>query len=112
MAEVTYLEAIREALTEEMERDPDVFCLGEDIGAYGGAFKVTEGLQARFGARRVVDTPISEAGFVGAGPNRTRSKAGQLSLRMSGDTVWRSTSPITGIAGGDRSGTSARGVGK
>ena len=44
MAEVTYLEAIREALFEEMERDPNVFCLGEDIGAYGGAFKVTEGL--------------------------------------------------------------------
>ena len=44
MAEITYLEAIREALFEEMERDENVFCLGEDIGAYGGAFKVTEGL--------------------------------------------------------------------
>jgi 2-oxoisovalerate dehydrogenase E1 component beta subunit len=44
MAEITYLEAIREALFEEMERDADVFCLGEDIGAYGGAFKVTDGL--------------------------------------------------------------------
>src|SRR5215212_3467588 len=55
MAETTYLEAIRQALFEEMERDPEVFCLGEDIGAYGGAFKVTEGLQARFGERRVID---------------------------------------------------------
>jgi len=66
MAEVTYLEAIRQALFEEMERDPNVFCLGEDIGAYGGAFKVTDGLQARFGEARVIDTPISEAAIVGA----------------------------------------------
>ncbi len=64
--EVTYLEAIRQALFEEMERDANVFCLGEDIGAYGGAFKVTDGLMARFGERRVVDTPISEAAIVGA----------------------------------------------
>ena len=66
MAEVTYLEAIREALFEEMERDQNVFCLGEDIGAYGGAFKVTEGLQAKFGENRVLDTPISEIAIVGA----------------------------------------------
>jgi 2-oxoisovalerate dehydrogenase E1 component beta subunit len=62
----TYLEAIREGLWEEMERDPNVFLIGEDIGAYGGAFKVTAGLFERFGARRVVDTPISEAAIVGA----------------------------------------------
>ncbi len=66
MAETTYLEAIRQALFEEMERDPNVFVMGEDIGAYGGAFKVTEGLLEKFGERRVIDTPISEAGFVGA----------------------------------------------
>ena len=66
MAEITYLEAIREAIVEEMDRDPDVFLLGEDIGAYGGAFKVTEGLQSRFGEQRVIDTPISEIGIVGA----------------------------------------------
>jgi pyruvate/2-oxoglutarate/acetoin dehydrogenase E1 component len=66
MAEVTYLEAIRHALFEEMERDANVFCIGEDIGAYGGAFKVTEGLSARFGEQRVVDSPISEIGIVGA----------------------------------------------
>ena len=66
MAEVTYLEAIRQALFEEMERDPDVFCMGEDIGRYGGAFKVTDGLLDRFGDGRVIDTPISETGFVGA----------------------------------------------
>ena len=66
MSEITYLEAIREALFEEMERDSNVFCLGEDIGAYGGAFKVTEGLQAKFGEQRVIDTPISEIAIIGA----------------------------------------------
>src|ERR671932_2271011 len=66
MAETTYLEAIRQGLFEEMERDPNVFCLGEDIGAYGGAFKVTEGLLARFGEQRVIDSPISEIAIVGA----------------------------------------------
>jgi pyruvate/2-oxoglutarate/acetoin dehydrogenase E1 component len=66
MAEITYLEAIREAIAEEMERDANVFCLGEDIGAYGGAFKVTDGLLAKFGESRVIDTPISEAAIVGA----------------------------------------------
>jgi 2-oxoisovalerate dehydrogenase E1 component beta subunit len=62
----TYLEAIREGLIEEMERDPDVFLIGEDIGVYGGAFKVTAGILDRFGAGRVVDTPISESAIVGA----------------------------------------------
>src|ERR1700682_1699559 len=66
MSEITYLEAIREALFEEMERDENVFCLGEDIGAYGGAFKVTEGLMAKYGEQRVIDTPLSEAAIVGA----------------------------------------------
>jgi 2-oxoisovalerate dehydrogenase E1 component beta subunit len=62
----TYLEAIREGLWEEMERDPNVFLIGEDIGVYGGAFKVTAGFLEHFGERRVVDTPISEAGIAGA----------------------------------------------
>ncbi len=66
MGEITYLEAIREALFEEMERDPNVFCLGQDIGAFGGAFKVTEGLMAKYGDARVIDTPISEAAIIGA----------------------------------------------
>jgi len=62
----TYLEAIREGLWEEMERDPNVFLIGEDIGVYGGAFKVTAGFLEKFGERRVVDTPISESAIVGA----------------------------------------------
>jgi 2-oxoisovalerate dehydrogenase E1 component beta subunit len=66
MAVVTYLEAIRQALSEEMQRDENVFLLGEDIGVYGGAFKVTEGLYEKFGSQRVIDTPISESAIVGA----------------------------------------------
>ena len=62
----TYLEAIREALHEEMARDPDVFVIGEDVAAYGGAFGATEGLKDAFGEDRVLDTPISEIGFTGA----------------------------------------------
>jgi 2-oxoisovalerate dehydrogenase E1 component beta subunit len=66
MAEVTYLEAIKAGLEEEMARDENVFILGEDVGAFGGAFKVTEGFQKRFGEARVIDTPISETAIVGA----------------------------------------------
>lgn len=62
----TYLEAVREALWEEMEADERVFLLGEDIGVYGGAFKVTQGFLERFGAHRIIDTPIAEAGIIGA----------------------------------------------
>jgi 2-oxoisovalerate dehydrogenase E1 component beta subunit len=66
MAVISYLEAIRQALFDEMARDERVFVIGEDIGAYGGAFKVTEGLLEKYGERRVVDTPISEAAIVGS----------------------------------------------
>ena len=62
----TYLEAIRQALWEEMEADPRVFLMGEDIGEYGGAFKLTDGFLAHFGADRVIDTPIVESGLVGS----------------------------------------------
>jgi 2-oxoisovalerate dehydrogenase E1 component beta subunit len=64
--QLTYLEAIRQGIWEEMERDPTVFCLGEDIGIYGGAFKVTDGFIDRFGPERVIDTPIAESAIVGA----------------------------------------------
>jgi 2-oxoisovalerate dehydrogenase E1 component beta subunit len=66
MPTTTYLEAIRQGIYEEMERDPTVFCIGEDIGIYGGAFKVTDGFIDRFGAERVIDTPIAESAIVGA----------------------------------------------
>ncbi len=74
--EITYLEAIREALFEEMARDENVFCLGQDIGVFGGAFKVTDGLQARFGEQRVIDSPISEIAMVGAAAG-----AGHMGMR-------------------------------
>jgi 2-oxoisovalerate dehydrogenase E1 component beta subunit len=66
MAVLTYLEAIRAAMFEEMERDPRVFILGEDIGLYGGAFRMTAGFLEKFGRARVIDTPISESAIVGA----------------------------------------------
>ncbi len=67
MAVITYREALNQAMREEMRRDPRVFLMGEEVGVYQGAYKVSQGLLEEFGARRVIDTPISEAGFVGAG---------------------------------------------
>jgi pyruvate/2-oxoglutarate/acetoin dehydrogenase E1 component len=66
MAELTYLEAISDGLRTEMRRDESVFCLGEDIGAFGGAFKVTDGFAEEFGTERVLDTPLAENAIVGA----------------------------------------------
>jgi 2-oxoisovalerate dehydrogenase E1 component beta subunit len=66
MPETTYVEAIRQAMLEEMDRDPAVVLIGEDVGVYGGAFKTSDGLLARFGWDRVIDTPISESAIVGA----------------------------------------------
>jgi 2-oxoisovalerate dehydrogenase E1 component beta subunit len=66
MADITYIEAIRQALWEEMERDERVFLIGEDIGHYGGAFKITLGFLEKFGKNRVIDTPIAESAIVGA----------------------------------------------
>src|SRR3990170_8561470 len=63
---LTTQKAIAEAIAQEMERDPAVFVMGEDIGVYGGIFGATEGLLAKFGPQRIMDTPISETGFIGA----------------------------------------------
>ena len=65
MISTTYRDALRQSIIEEMERDSDVFCIGEDIGRYEGTFKVTQGLLPKFGEKRVIDTPIVEPGFVG-----------------------------------------------
>src|SRR5437588_1390852 len=67
MPEIQYREALRQAMTEEMERDENVFLMGEEVGEYNGAYKVSEGMLAKFGPRRVFDTPISEAAFSGLG---------------------------------------------
>ena len=64
---ITYREAIRHALAEELARDPNVVVMGEEVAQFNGAYKVTEGLLEKFGPNRIVDTPISEAGFIGMG---------------------------------------------
>ena len=66
-AEITYRQALNEALAEELERDPDVFLMGEEVAEYNGACKVSQGLLDRFGPKRIIDTPISENGFAGMG---------------------------------------------
>ncbi len=67
MSKTTYVEAIRQGIWEEMERDESVFVMGEDVAVYGGAFKITKGMLERFGEMRVIDTPLSESAIVGAG---------------------------------------------
>src|SRR5690606_29087937 len=67
MREITYREAVREALAEEIERDENVVIIGEEVAQYNGAYKVTEGLWEKYGDKRVVDAPISEGGFIGMG---------------------------------------------
>src|SRR5216117_1363673 len=64
---ISFREALREAMVEEMERDPSIFLMGEEVGHYNGAYKVSEGMLERFGERRVIDTPIAETGFAGVG---------------------------------------------
>jgi pyruvate dehydrogenase E1 component beta subunit len=67
MPTLTYRDALNQALREEMQRDPNVLLIGEEVGVYQGAYKVSRGLLEEFGARRVVDTPIAELGFAGVG---------------------------------------------
>jgi pyruvate dehydrogenase E1 component beta subunit len=67
MAVITYREALRAAMREELQRDENVVVMGEEVAQFNGAYKVTEGLLKEFGPKRVVDTPISEAGFIGLG---------------------------------------------
>ena len=67
MPVIQYREALNQAMSEEMERDPSVFLMGEEVGHYQGAYKVSQGMLQRFGERRVVDTPIVETGFAGVG---------------------------------------------
>jgi pyruvate dehydrogenase E1 component beta subunit len=67
MAKLTYREALNRAMCEEMEKDPNIFLMGEEVGHYQGAYKVSQGMLAKFGEERVIDTPISENGFAGVG---------------------------------------------
>jgi pyruvate/2-oxoglutarate/acetoin dehydrogenase E1 component len=88
MRELTYAQAVREAIIEEMDRNPDIILLGEDIGLYGGVFKVTEGLLARYGPERVRETPISEAGFVGASVGLAMTGKHPMAELMFMDFAW------------------------
>lgn len=67
MPVITYREALRHAMSEEIERDPNVVLMGEEVGQFNGAYKVSEGMLAKYGPKRIIDTPISEAGFIGMG---------------------------------------------
>ena len=67
MPVITYRQALNDALAEELERDENVVVMGEEVAEYKGAYKLTDGLWKRFGGKRVIDTPISEAGFIGLG---------------------------------------------
>src|SRR6202050_3306487 len=67
MPEMQFRKALREAMTEEMDRDENVFLMGEEVAQYNGAYKVSEGMLDKFGPRRIIDTPISESGFSGLG---------------------------------------------
>ena len=96
MVTMTVREALRDAMAEEMRRDEDVFVMGEEVAEYQGAYKVTQGLLQEFGAKRVIDTPITEHGFAGlgvgaalAGPEADR-RIHDLQLRHAGDGPDRS----------------------
>ena len=90
---VTFLEAISQALRDEMRADPTVFLIGEDIGTYGGAFRVTAGFLDEFGPERVIDTPISESGFIGRGDRRRDD--GPASRSSSSSSSTSSPTPST-----------------
>lgn len=92
--ELTYAQALREALMEEMDRDPNIILLGEDIGVYGGVFKVTDGLLARYGPERVRETPISEAGFTGAAVGLAMAGKHPMVEIMFMDFIWVAADPI------------------
>jgi acetoin:2,6-dichlorophenolindophenol oxidoreductase subunit beta len=94
MREITYTQALREALSEEMSRDPSILLLGEDIGVYGGVFKVTEGLLAKFGPERVRETPISEAGFIGAAIGLAMTGKHPVTELMFMDFAWVASDQI------------------
>src|SRR5690606_34742306 len=107
MAVITYREALNQALAEEMERDPDVFLMGEEVGVYNGAYKVSKGLLDRVGETRVVDTPITELGCAGLGVG-----AAMVGLRpviefmtwnfsmLAMDQIWNSAAKMLSMSAG------------
>lgn len=107
MAVITYREALGQALAEEMERDPDVFLMGEEVGVYNGAYKVSKGLLDRFGEMRVVDTPITELGFAGLGVGAAMTGIRPVIEFMTWnfsmlamDQVWNAAAKLRSMSGG------------
>ena len=107
MRELTYTQALREALTEEMRRDPGVLIMGEDIGHYGGVFRVTEGLINEFGPARIKDTPISESAFIGMAVGLAMTGKRPLAELMfmdfalvSADQIWNQAAKMHSMSGG------------
>ncbi len=107
MPVITYREALGMALAEEMERDPDVFLMGEEVGVYNGAYKVSKGLLDRFGEMRVVDTPITELGFAGLGVGAAMSGIRPVIEFMTWnfsmlamDQVWNAAAKLLSMSGG------------
>ena len=99
MANLTLVQAINLALTQEMEADDRVIILGEDVGLNGGVFRVTEGLQQRFGEHRVVDTPLAESGIIGTaiGLAVARLVAGEVLETEEGAVELRGPSGVRGV---------------
>jgi pyruvate dehydrogenase E1 component beta subunit len=107
MPVITYREALGMALAEEMERDPDVFLMGEEVGVYNGAYKVSKGLLDRFGEMRVVDTPITELGFAGLGVGAAMTGIRPVIEFMTWnfsmlamDQVWNAAAKLLSMSGG------------
>ena len=107
MRELTFTQALREALTEEMRRDPNVVLMGEDIGNYGGVFRVTEGLIKEFGPGRVKDTPISESSFIGMAVGLAMTGKRPVPELMfmdfalvSADQIWNQAAKMRSMSGG------------
>jgi pyruvate/2-oxoglutarate/acetoin dehydrogenase E1 component len=107
MRELTYTQALREALAEEMRRDPSVILMGEDIGEYGGVFRVTEGLIHEFGPARVRDTPITESAFVGMAVGMAMTGKRPLAELMfmdfalvCADQIWNQAAKMRSMSGG------------
>ena len=96
MPELAYREALNQALSEEMERDTNVFLMGEEVARYNGAYKVSQGLLERFGSARVVDAPISELGFAGLGDAYMSTDTGSMELLIDPDS---SRSVLFGLMG-------------
>src|SRR5438034_547422 len=87
MPTLTYRDALNQALREEMQRDPSVFLMGEEVGVYQGAYKVSRGLLEEFGPMRVVDTPIAELGFAGVGVGGNVVRIGKADVKRAGTDV-------------------------